>query len=82
MEVDAKETIRCWLVGYQSMSSLPGGRRQREAQALPLPRGMKSDGRFQRLSESKNLKKRSGSGKEVLLCILSVKANATGATLV
>ena len=34
----AKETVRCWLVGYQSMSSLPDGGRYRKAQALPLSR--------------------------------------------
>ena len=33
-----KETIRHWLVGNQSMSSLPEGGRHRKAQALPLPR--------------------------------------------
>ena len=48
--------------------------------------GTKSDARFQRPSESWSKKqepqRRSGSGKEVLLCILSVKANGTGATLV
>ena len=31
-----KETIRYWLVGCQSMSSLSDGGRHREAQALPL----------------------------------------------
>ena len=36
--MDAKETIRCGLVRYQSMSSLPEGGRHRKAQALPLPR--------------------------------------------
>ena len=34
--MDAKETFRYWLVGSQSMSSLPDGGRHREAQALPL----------------------------------------------
>ena len=68
--LDAKEKIRCWLVGYQSMSSLPDGGRHIEAQALPLPRvGMKSDGRFQRpsgsWSKNQEPQRRSGSGKEV-----------------
>ena len=43
--------------------------------------GTRSDGRSQRLSGSGSKKRkhqrRSGSGKEVLLCILSVKANGT-----
>ena len=34
--MDAKETVRCWLVGCQSMSSLPDGGRHREAPDLPL----------------------------------------------
>ena len=48
--------------------------------------GTKSDGGFQMLSESGSKKRepqrRSGSGKEVLLRILPVKANGTGATSV
>ena len=36
--LDGKETFRYWLVGCQSMSSLPDGGRHREAQAPPLPR--------------------------------------------
>ena len=40
--MDAKGTVRCWLVGYQSMSTLPDGGRHREAQALPLPRLVRS----------------------------------------
>ena len=59
--MDAKETVRCWLVGYQSMSSLPDGGRHREAQALPLPRVIRSqtgDSRgLQKVgAKSKNLK--------------------------
>ena len=68
-------------VGYQSMSSLPGGGRHREAQAVPLPRMVPGEERYQRLSESGSKKrepqKRSGSGKEVLSRILSVRANGT-----
>ena len=45
--------------------------------------GTRSEGRFQRLSVSgskkRELKRRSGSGLEVLSSILSVKANGTGA---
>ena len=35
--MDAKDALRYWMVGYQSVSSLPDGGRHREAQALPLP---------------------------------------------
>ena len=60
--VDAKETIRSWLVGYQSMSSLPDGERHREAEALPLPRVVLSQtgdsSGFKKVgAKSKNLKK-------------------------
>ena len=45
--------------------------------------GTKSDGRFQRPQEvgakKQEHQRRSGSGKEVLLCILSVNADGTGA---
>ena len=59
----------------------------RMAQSLPLPRVVRSqtgDSRgFQKVGAKKQEpQRRSGSGKEVLLCILSVKANGTGATLV
>ena len=40
--MDADETIRLWMVGCQSMSSLPGGGRHREAQTLPLSRMVRS----------------------------------------
>ena len=36
--MDAKETVRYWLVGCKSMSSPPNGGRHRKAQALPLSR--------------------------------------------
>ena len=69
------------------MSSLPDRGRHREAQALPLPRVVRSQtgdsrGLQKAGAKSKNLKERSGSGEEVLLCILSVKANGTEATSV
>ena len=38
----AKETVRGWLVGYRSMSSLPDGGRYRETQTLPPPRMVRS----------------------------------------
>ena len=48
------------------------------------PNGTKLDERFQKFSESGSKKRepqrRSGSGKEVLLNILSVAVNGTGAT--
>ena len=34
--LDAKKIVRHWIVGHQSVSSLPDGGRHREAQALPL----------------------------------------------
>ena len=56
-----KETVRCWLVGCQSMSGLPDGGRHREAPALPLARMVRSqtgDSRgLQKVgAKSKNLK--------------------------
>ena len=56
--------------------------RHREAQALPLPRmerGQTGDSRGVQKVEAKsqNFKKRSGSGKEVLSRVHSVKANGT-----
>ena len=31
-----KKAVRCWMVGYQSVSSLPDGGRHRKARPLPL----------------------------------------------
>ena len=63
------------------MSSLPDGGRHGEAQALPLPRLVRSqtgDSRgLQKVGAKKHeLQRRSESGKEVLLCILSVKSHS------
>ena len=65
------------------MSSLPSGGRHREAQALPLTRMVRSQTRDSRSFQESGSKKqepqrRSGSGKEVLSNILSVKASGTG----
>ena len=46
--MDAKETVRYWLVGCKSMSSLPNGGRHRKAQALPLSRTARNQGRDSR----------------------------------
>ena len=56
-----KEIIRYWLVGCWSMSSLPNGGRHRGAQALPLPRMVRSQTRDSRGiqevgTKSKNIK--------------------------
>ena len=66
------------------MSSLPEGRRHRKAQAAPLPRMVRSQTRdsrsFQEVrAQSKNLKEGVEVAKEVLLNIVSVEINGTGA---
>ena len=59
--MDAEETFQYWMVGCQSMSSVPGGGRHREAQAPPLSRMVRSQTGdsigFQKVgAKSKNLK--------------------------
>ena len=78
--MDAKETFRCWLV--VSVRLARRRKAQRSTGSTTVQDGTKSDGRFQRFSESwskkQDLKRRSGSGKEVVLNILSVEVNGTG----
>ena len=81
--MDAKETVRYWLVGHKSMSSMPiGGRGQKSRGFSNAQNGTKSDERIQKFSGSWSTKqepqRRSGSGKEVSWRTLSVKANGTG----
>ena len=65
------------------MPSISQGGRHRKAQALPqlrMARKTRDSRCFQKVgAKSENIKE-GGSGEEVLLRILSVKANGTGAT--
>ena len=75
------------LVGLMKLNVKPVTRRkaQKSTGFSIAQKGPRSDGKSQRLSENASKKpklQRSGSGKEVLLRILSVKANGTGATAV
>ena len=67
--LDANEAIRYWLVGYQSMSSLPDGGRHSEAQASPLSGMARSkagySGILQKVgAKGENVERKNGSGKE------------------
>ena len=69
--MDAKEIVRYWLVGHQSVSSLQERGRDSKAQAISQTRESRR--------KKQEPQRRSRSGKEVSLSILSVKANGTGA---
>ena len=74
------------LVGRMKVKVKPVTKRkaQKSTGSTIAQNGTRSDGRFQRLSESgsrkRKLQRKSGSGKGVLLRILSVEATGTGAT--
>ena len=61
--LDAKETVRHWMVGYQSVSSLPDGGRHRKAQARPLSGMARSEERYsgslqEMIAKGENVKER------------------------
>ena len=86
-ELDAKETIRYWLARCQSMPSVPGGGRQRKAQASPMSGVARCEagysGVLQKVgARGENVEEKNGSDKEVQSHTLSVKANGIEATSV
>ena len=65
---DAKETIRYWLVGFLSMSSVPIGGGHRKAQAAPLSRMARNQA-----GNSGGLQKVGAKGEIVEVCVEVVK---------
>ena len=82
-EISAEQTLRSWLVGHQPMSSLPQGGRHRKAQALPLPRMVRSKTGvprgFQEVGpKSKNLKEKEWKRQRSIVTHPSLRASGTG----
>ena len=81
---------RLFDIGWSDEKSLPnmsqGGRHRKAQASITAQNGTRSNGRFQRLSESgskkRELQRKSGSGKEVSSSTLSMKANGIEVTSV